>query len=135
MATSFYSPARAKMLAGGLDWVNGTYRAQLIDVGAYSFSAAHQYLSSIPAGARIGAPQALANKTITADGSADADDLTFTSVSGASVEALVIYKAGVDDTDSELIIFIDQATGFPFDPNTGNVICQWSNATARIFRP
>ena len=135
MATSFYSPARAKMLAGGLDWVGATYRAQLIDTGTYTFSAAHQYLSSVPGGARIGAPQDLANKTATADGSADADDLTFTSVSGVSVEALIIYKVGVDDTDSELIIFIDQATGFPFDPNTGNVICQWSNATARIFRP
>lgn len=135
MATSFYSPARAKMLAGGLDWVNSAYRAQLIDTGTYTFNAGHQYLSSVPSGSRIGAPQDLTGKVITADGSADADDLTFTSVSGASVEALIIYKVGVDDTDSELIIFIDQATGFPFDPNTGNVICQWSNATARIFRP
>lgn len=135
MATSFYSPARAKMLAGGLDWVNGTFKVQLIDSGAYTFNASHQYLSSIPSGARIGPATEITNKVITADGSADADDTTVLAVTGASVEALVIYKQGVDDTDSELIVWIDQGTGFPFDPNTGNVIITWANTIARIFRP
>ena len=95
--------------------------------------ATHEYLSDVPAGARVGAAQTLASKTSTS-GVADAGDVTFNTVSGASVEALIIYKdTGVEAT-SPLIAYIDTATGLPITPNGGNINVVWDNGTSKIFK-
>lgn len=81
----------------------------------------------------VGTPQTLASKTSTA-GVADAADITFTAVSGATVEALIIYKdTGVSST-SNLIAYIDSATGLPATPNGGDITVTWDNSANRIFK-
>lgn len=56
-------------------------------------------------GTRVGSDQTLTSKTITA-GVADAADLTFTSVSGASVEALILYKDTGTPSTSRVLALI-----------------------------
>ena len=65
-----------------------TVKVALVTAG-YTYSASDQYYSSVSASA-IGTPQTLTNKTFT-NGVFDADDVSFLSVSGAQVVALVIY--------------------------------------------
>lgn len=136
MANALYDSARQKFLEGGLAWLSDTIKIVMIDTGAYTFSAAHTSLSDVAAGARIGTPQTLTNKTSTA-GVADADDVTFTAVaSGAygALEAILIYKdTGVAGT-SYLIAYIDTATGLPVTPNGGDIIVAFDSGSNKIFR-
>jgi hypothetical protein len=128
-----YPKAKATLLRGGIALLTDTIRAQLIDTGAYAYSAAHQFLSSVPGAARIGNPATLAGKTVTNSGTAavfDADDALFTSVpagtgTGAASEAILIYRDTGDPATSDLIELIDTATGLPVTTNGGNVTVTW----------
>lgn len=75
----------------------------------------------------------LANKA-NADGICDADDVTFTSVSGDECEALVIYKHTGTDGTSQLIAYIDSATGLAVTPNGGNITITWDSGVNKIFK-
>lgn len=107
-----------------VDVNNGTVKVALVDTGTYTYSAAHQFLSSLTG--VVGTAQTLTTKTVV-NGLFDADDAVFTSVSGASVEALVIYiDTGVAGT-SRLVAYIDTGvTGLPVTPNGGNINLAWN---------
>lgn len=135
MANSLYNISRQACLESGIGWLTNTIVAYLIDTGAYTFSASHDHLSDVPGGARIAGPVTLTGKATTG-GAADADDVTFSSVSGTTCEALLLVDAtsGVEST-SPLIAYIDTATGLPITPNGGDIIVPWDNGTNKIFRP
>lgn len=129
MANRLYAIYKQTLLGAGVNLTTGTVKAQLVDTGAYTFSDTHQFLSSIAAGARIGAPVTLTSKTV-ASGVFDAADSVFVSIAAGSgtgdqVEALVIYRDTGDATTSDLIAFIDAATGLPFAPDGGNRNVTW----------
>lgn len=134
MANALYDKGREGYLNGNLNWLTDDVRAILIDTALYTVDlATDQFLSAIAAGARISVSGSLTTKTAT-DGVADADDTSFSLVSGASVEAIVLYKhTGVDAT-ARLIAYIDTATGVPFTPSGGNVAIQWDNGPNKIFK-
>lgn len=94
--------------------------------------ATDQFLSDITAGARIFTSGNLANKTVTG-GVFDADDITITGVTGASVEDITIYKDTGSAATSPLVAYIDTATGLPFTPNGGDLTIQWDSGASRIF--
>jgi len=129
MANAFYPLFKQALLTAGVNLVTGTVRAQLIDTGAYTFGAGHEFLASIPSGARIGAPVTLSGKSV-AGGVFDAADATFVSVpasvgSAAAVEAMVLYLDTGDAATSRLIAYFDVATGLPFTPDGGNRAVVW----------
>lgn len=134
MANALYDYGREGYLNGSLNWLSDDVRAILVDTGLYTVNlATDQFLTAIAGGARISVSGSLTTKTATA-GVADADDVSFTAVTGATVEAIVLYKhTGVDAT-SRLIAYIDTATGLPFLPSGGNVAIQWDNGSNKIFR-
>jgi len=102
----------------------GTVKVALIDTGTYTYSAAHQFYSSASAAA-VGTPQTLTSKTFVT-GIFDAADATFPTVTGPSVEALIIYiDTGVAGT-SPLVAYLDSSiTGLPVTPNGGNIGITW----------
>jgi hypothetical protein len=134
MANSLYGKGREKFLNADIDWTADDIKAVLVDTGSYSVAIdTHEFLSDISAGARIATSANLSSKTSTL-GVADAADVTFTAVSGATVEAIVLYKdTGVAGT-SPLIAYIDSATNLPVTPNGGDITVQWDSGTTRIFR-
>lgn len=103
----------------------GTVKVALIDTGTYTYSAAHQFYSSATAAA-VGTPQTIGSKTFT-NGVFDGADVTFTAVTGNSVEALIVYiDTGVAGT-SPLVAYIDTSvTGLPVTPNGGNIAITWN---------
>jgi len=129
MANALYPKFKEKLLNPGtlgstsgtaVDLSDDTIKIALVDTGAYTYSTAHEFYSSVSA-AVIGTPQTLANKTVT-NGVFDADNVTFTAVSGVSVEALVIYKDSGTAATSPLILYLDVATsGLPVTPNGGKI--------------
>ena len=134
MANTLFSNARQMFLEAQINWLTDTVKCILVDAGSYTVQVdTHKFLSDISSSARIAGPVTLTAKT-TAGGAADAADCTFTSVSGASIEAIVIYKDTGTESTSPLIAWIDTATGLPITPNGGDIIVTWDNGTNRIFR-
>lgn len=134
MANTLFDFARQRFLEAQLNWMTDTIKVILVDTGAYTPQVAvHQYLSDIPTSARIAGPVTLTSKTTTG-GAADAADITFTSVTGPSIEAIVIFSDTGTESTSPLIAWIDTATGLPITPNGGDIIVTWDNGANKIFK-
>ena len=134
MANTLYDFARQRFLEAQINWMTDTIKVLLVDTGAYTpQTAVHQYLSDISGSARIAGPVTLTSKTTTG-GAADAADVTFTSVTGPSIEAIVIYIDTGTESTSPLVAFIDTATGLPITPNGGDIIVTWDNGANKIFK-
>lgn len=117
----------AVMQGGANSSLAGTVQAYLVDTGNYTYSASHQFLTDLPAPARIGPPVTLGSKTFV-NGVFDAADLNFSSVSGSSVEALILAISTGADATSRLVAYIDTATGLPFLPSGLDQPVVWNAA-------
>lgn len=134
MANTLYDKARERFLLGQLNWSTDTIKCILVDTAAYTLnSSTHEFLSDVAAGARIAGPVTLSGKATTG-GAADAADATFSLVSGASIEMILIYKDTGVEASSPLIAAIDTATGLPITPNGGDIIITWDNGANKIFK-
>lgn len=131
MANALYPKAKEKFLSGSINMSSDTIKAALIDTGTYTYSAAHEFWSDASA-ALVGAAVTLGSKTVTS-GVFDAADISFTSVTGNTVEALIIYKDTGSAATSPLIAYIDTATGLPVTPNGGNIDVVWDSGANKIF--
>lgn len=134
MANTLYDKGRQRFLEAQINWGTDTIKCILVDTAAYTANfATHEFLSDISGSAIIAGPVTLTSKTTTG-GAADAADCTFTSVSGASIEAIILYKDTGTAGTSPLIAYIDTATGLPITPNGGDIIVTWDNGPNRIFK-
>lgn len=132
MANALYDLGRQGFLDGSIDWDTDNIKVLLVDTGTYTVNlATHQFHSDVSG--IVATSGNLAGKTVTA-GVADANDITFTAVTGATVEAIIIYKdTGVSGT-SRLIAYIDTGTGLPVTPNGGDITVSWDSGANRIFK-
>jgi hypothetical protein len=114
----------ANNLLNSAEGATGVYAA-LVDTGTYTYSAAHQFYSSLTG--VVGTDQEILTKT-QVTGTFDGTDLTYTAVTGASVEAIVLYRKNAGaNTTWPLIGYIDTGvTGLPVTPNGGNITITWS---------
>ena len=134
MANTLYDSARQGFLEAQINWLTDTVKVLLVDAGAYTPNVStHHFLADIQVSSRIAGPVTLTSKTTTG-GAADAADVTFTSVSGASIEMIIIYKDTGTEATSPLLAMIDTATGLPITPNGGDIIVTWDNGVNKIFR-
>jgi len=133
MANQLYPKAKEDFLAGNLNLSSNVITIALVDTDIYTFSSAHEDRADIPNTAVV-AEANLASKTITS-GVFDASDATFSSVSGANCEALVLYHTDTQSGNaaSRLIAYIDTATGLPILPNGGDITVRFSSGASRIF--
>lgn len=134
MANTLYSNARQMFLTAQLNWVTDTVKACLIDTTKYTIQVdSDLYFSVIPSNAIVGSVVTLTNK-VGVLGAADANDTTFSAVSGPTIGAVILFKDTGDPSTSPLIAYIDSAVGLPITPNGGDIIITWDNGTNRIFR-
>lgn len=141
MANALYPKFKEKILNPGtlgttsgtaVDLIDDDIKAVFVDTGTYTYSSSHEYLSDITSGARIATSSNLSSKSITS-GVFDAADLTFSSVTGSSIEAYVLYKDTGSASTSPLIAYVDTATGLPVTPNGGTITLTWDNGASKIF--
>lgn len=130
--SAVYPKAKEAFLGGTIVMATDTIKAQPVDTGAYTYSAAHQFLSDVAAGARIGTAPTLGTKSVT-NGVFDAADATVSAITGVTVEAIVIYKDTGSAATSPLIAYIDSGSGLPFTPNGGDLVLAWDNGANKIF--
>ena len=134
MANALYDKARQLFLTGGIDMITDDIKCVLVDTATYTVDLVnHDFLDDIPVGERVATSANLAGKT-SVDGVFDASDVVFTSVTGDTSEALVIYKDTGAAATSPLIVYIDVAAGLPIVPDGGNITVTWDNGADKIFR-
>lgn len=127
MANAIYPKYKESLISGGsnVNLSSGTVKVAMVDTGTYTYSASHDFYDDVSA-AVIGTPQTIGSKTVTS-GTFDGADVTFSSVSGSSVEALVIYVDTGTPGTSPLVAYIDTSvTGLPVTPNGGDISITWN---------
>jgi hypothetical protein len=126
MANAIYPLYKQALLDGdsNIDLNDLTVKAALVDTGTYTYSASHQFLSSLSG--VVGTAQTIATTTVT-NGLFDGDNVSYTAVTGNSAEAIVLYiDTGVAGT-SRLVAYIDTGvTGLPVTPNGGDISITWN---------
>ena len=126
MANAIYPLYKQALLdaSSNSDVNDGTVKVALVDTGTYTYSAAHDFLDDLSG--VVGTAQTIANTTVAA-GVFDGDNVTFTAVTGATVEALVIYIDTGTPSTSRLVAYIDTGqTGLPVTPNGGDITITWN---------
>lgn len=121
MANAIYPKYKEALLNGSANtnMSTGTVKIALVDTGTYTYSAAHEFLTSLTG--TVGTAPTLGTKTFT-DGTFDAADTSWTAVTGATAEALVVYIDTGTAGTSRLVAYIDTGvTGLPVTPNGGNI--------------
>lgn len=112
---------------------DGPY-ALLIDTGVYTYNPAHDFKDDITGivgasdGVRIASPTV--NSAGATAGTFDGADVTFTAVTGATVEGFIIYRhnAGAAST-WVLVMYYDAAGGgLPVTPNGGDISIVWNSS-------
>jgi hypothetical protein len=133
MANAWYPIYKQNLLAGTASYdldvdtaTDGPFCA-LVDTGVYTYNVAHDFADDLST-SRVGTDQRLTAPTVT-NGTFDGSDLTYTAVSGATVEALVVYRHNSGAIGTwPLVLYLDTGvTGLPVTPNGGNITVQWSN--------
>lgn len=130
MANAIYPKYKEALLGGAANspitgsGATGLYAA-LVDTGTYTYNAAHEFYSSLSG--VVGTDQEITSPTLT-NGVLDGGDVTFPSVSGNSVEAIVIYRKNAGaNTTWRLVAYIDTGVaGLPVTPNGGNIVVTWN---------
>src|SRR5580765_6046212 len=119
MANVIYDSGKKAILDGSIAFLTDDIRFALVDTGVETFNAADDFMNDITSPvARMAA--GLGTKTTTA-GTFDAADPTINSVSGSTVEAVVLYKFNASDASAALIAWIDSSPSIAFTPNGSNV--------------
>ena len=143
MANTLYDSARALFAKGQIDWESDDIYCCLVNAN-YSFNVGHTKLTAIDGseagprdyGTAGSAGVALTNKGVQTNGAIFADSVRFVTCAAGrpAVTAIVLFRKGVDDANSDLIYYADVATGLPITPNGGDIIVTWSTGTNRILR-
>src|SRR5688572_11695927 len=130
MANAIYPIYKQALLAASAsvslnvdDATDGPFCA-LVDTGTYTYNAAHDFFNDLSG--IVGTDQRITAPTVT-NGTFDGGNLTYTAVSGATVEALVIYRHNSGaNTTWRLVAYIDTSvTGLPVTPNGGDITITW----------
>jgi hypothetical protein len=104
--------------------LTNTVKVALVDTGAYTYSASHEFLTSLTG--VVGTAQTIGTKTYT-NGVFDGADVTFPTVTGNTAEAIVIYIDTGTAGTSRLVAYIDTGvTNLPVPPNGGDITITWN---------
>lgn len=114
------------------DWDTDTINAALIDDGTYTVNLATDQDFDDLSGIVTNGTAALASVTAgdVGVGVVDAANTTFTAVTGAQAENVVLWEVagGATNLDPLLVFFDTFASGMPVTPNGGDITIQWNGS-------
>jgi 3-mercaptopyruvate sulfurtransferase SseA len=121
MANAIYPKFLEQILQSGVNLSSANIKAVLVDLADYTYSSAHEFLTSVPGAARVATSANLGTKTFT-NGTFDTADTTFAAATGDQSEAVILYVDTGTEATSRLIVFRDAGvTGLPVTPNGGDI--------------
>lgn len=116
MSNQLYPKGKEAFITGAINMSTDNIKCVLVNE---AYNAADQFLSDVVAATATSGN--LGTKTVT-NGVFDSADVVFTSVgAGPSNSAVVMYKDTGTAGTSNLIAFIDTATGLPVTPDGTNI--------------
>ena len=118
MAPALYPSYKKLLLDGDIDMLVDDIRVVLIDTAVYTYNAAHDFFNDLTG--VIGTESGLLTGKSTTGGVFDAANTVVPSVTGDTVEAIVLFKDTGNVATDPLIAFIDGLTLTP-DGNNVNV--------------
>ena len=123
MANKVYPKLKKGFLSGvAVDLVGSNVKVVLLDLADYIYSDAHEFLSDIPAGARVSTSPNLAGKTLSDLADFDSDDPVLPAVTGDELEGLVMFVDTGTEATSKLVYFQDTGiAGAPLVPDGNDV--------------
>lgn len=129
MANRVFRPwVQAMMTTGGPNLLTADLRVIGVDIAEHdpdTTIGGDEFLSDIPAGARVTITDQLQNVTVV-DGVFDADDIELPDSGGDSYEELVIYAHTGTEGTSRNLACIDTASGLPVTPDSVADELQWA---------
>lgn len=130
-----YPKAVEAFMSGSINLTSDTIKVLLLDAD-YTYSSAHEFLSSVAAGARIGTAQTITGKAVTNGVFTSSVDPTFSSVLvGDTVTAILIYKHTGSDATARLLAYIDRRgdmVPMSVATNGGDITLSWPSD--RVFK-
>ena len=138
MANRIYPKVLERAMKSGVDVIADTIKAVFVDTASYTYSDTDEFLTAIPAGARIATSAALTGKTVTIvntdDARFDCNDYTVTfAAAQPTVEALVYYADKGSDATSYLIKYMDTSPSLPLTPPPGGGVVNVVVAADGVF--
>jgi hypothetical protein len=131
MANALYEKAKNSFLTGGIAWTSASIGVVLCASPYTPNLVTDNALDDIAAANRVAS--AILTATAASDGQADAEDVTFATLSGSVVKSIVVFEYTGTESTSELIAYFDSASGLPLTPNGGDVTIAWDSGSNRIF--
>lgn len=128
MANDAYDNLRSEVPIGGVDWLTDSIKATLVD-DSYTFDATHTDLADLGSSVVGGITDQDLNVTnVDALGFVEADSITFSGATPATiVQAVVVYVDRGGGT-TELLWFFDTGTGFPLTSTGADITVDWNGS-------
>lgn len=126
MANAIYPKYKEALLSASsnIDMTVEDVKISLIDSDEISYNSTHEFYSDLNANGIV-ATETLTVNTLT-DGAVKADDVTFSNVSGDSIESVLIWIDTANASTSRLVAWLDTITGLPYTPDGNNIDIQWN---------
>jgi len=118
-----------RLIGAGPDLSAVTIECVFLDLSLYTYGAGHEFLSDVPALARVGTPQAIGSKTFTL-GVFDGSNLAFPAIpAGNPLGAYLVYIAtGVDGTSNLMVYSTQAGSDLPFTPTGAPEALTWNGS-------
>lgn len=125
---SLYVPILDSFLTAQIDMSTTDLRWILTDTALYTFNSSHQFLTSVPVGARASTSATVTGVTVSG-GIFDHNNFLFPTVPvGPALEAIILYQHTGTDATSRLVAYVDTIPGLPVTPNGTDI-----NVTVSTF--
>lgn len=128
MSNALYPLYKKSLLEGAnnVSLTTETVKVSLVDKEEILFSPSDQYYSDLN-DLGIIATDTLTSTAVDVNGVFSANDASFTSVTGDTLEALLLWIDTGDANTSHLVAYLDtNVTGLPFTPDGSNTSITWN---------
>lgn len=133
MSNAWYEAGLRAFANKEVDFEADDIRVSLVRTAYVPDMAAHDFYDDVVADEIADGAAGVANASVADAGVLDADNFTFTGVTGTEVTYIIVRLYNASDAASQLLLLIDTAgANLPFTPNGSDVTIQWSDGAGKI---
>ena len=133
MANAWYEAGLRAFANKEVDWDVDDIRVTLLRTAHTPDMVNHDFYNDVSADVIQDGAGTIANSTVAGAGVLDADDYSFTAVTGTEVKYILVSLYNATASLRQLLFLIDTAgANLPFTPNGSDVTIQWAASIATL---